>query len=146
MAKGNGSLRRNALIAVATLIAVIAFGFYWSNSSSTNDASQDIPMVEVTVPALSGDAKAGKQIFNENCAACHGDNAAGRDGMGPPLIHKIYEPSHHGDMAFVLAPRRGVRAHHWPFGDMPPIDGLSDADILKIITYIRIVQRANGIS
>ncbi len=103
-------------------------------------------LVEVNVPELAGNAIIGKQVFDAKCAACHGDNAAGLDGSGPPLIHKIYEPSHHGDQAFLLAVRRGVRSHHWRFGDMPPVEGLTDGDVKMIVEYIRAVQRNNGIS
>ena len=49
--------------------------------------------------------------------------AAGHDGAGPPLVHKIYQPGHRSDMAFVLAAQNGVRAHHWPFGNRPPVEG-----------------------
>ncbi len=64
---------------------------------------------------------------------------------GPPLIHAIYRPGHHGDTAFHLAVRIGVRQHHWPFGDMPPIPGLESKDVEKIIAYIRKEQQRAGI-
>ncbi len=57
----------------------------------------------------------------------------------------IYEPSHHGDMAFVMAAQRGVQAHHWRFGDMPPQEGLTEGDLKAIVAYVREMQRANGI-
>ncbi|MEO0637505.1 MAG: cytochrome c, partial [Pseudomonadota bacterium] len=78
-------------------------------------------------------------------ASCHGTNAAGRDGAGPPLIHIIYETGHHGDPAFYQAVRVGVRAHHWRFGSMPAIEGVSKSDVRDIVTYIRELQRANDI-
>ena len=77
-------------------------------------------------------------------AACHGANAAGTEA-GPPLVHKIYEPSHHGDYAFEMAVANGVRAHHWRFGDMPPQPAMTKADLQNVIAYVREVQRANGI-
>ena len=50
-------------------------------------------------------------------------------------------------MAFVLAARNGVRAHHWPFGNMPPVEQpLTDGELAAIIAYVRELQRANGIS
>ncbi len=99
--------------------------------------------------AFSGAAQAegaskGESLFNANCAACHGAQAAGTD-KGPPLVHRIYEPNHHGDMAFLLAVRNGARAHHWPFGDMPPVEGVADADVALIVTYVRGLQREAGI-
>lgn len=103
-------------------------------------------MVAVTVPAnFSADAVAGQAAFDATCAACHGSNAAGIDGTAPPLVHKIYEPSHHADYAFEMAVTQGVRAHHWRFGDMPAQPGITPADTQNIIAYIRELQRANGI-
>lgn len=69
----------------------------------------------------------------------------GKQGFGPPLVHKIYEPSHHGDAAFQVAAAQGVRAHHWRFGNMPPQDGVTAGDVTAIIAYVRELQRANGI-
>jgi hypothetical protein len=39
----------------------------------------------------------------------------------------------------------GVQAHHWRFGNMPPVEGITRAEVATIITYIRELQRANGI-
>ncbi|MCB1406038.1 MAG: c-type cytochrome [Rhodobacteraceae bacterium] len=103
-------------------------------------------LVEITVPdGLSGNAALGAPLFAAACATCHGENAVGRDGRGPPLIHRIYEPSHHGDEAFQIAVAQGVRAHHWPFGNMAPVEGLTRGDVSMIVAYIRAVQQANGI-
>ncbi|MCR9111366.1 MAG: cytochrome c [Rhodobacteraceae bacterium] len=104
-------------------------------------------MVDVTVPeTLSANAEIGKVVFEAKCAICHGENAAGQDGVAPPLVHKIYEPSHHGDAAFLLAAKNGVRAHHWRFGNMPPVEDVTDGDVKMIIAYVRELQRANGIN
>lgn len=101
-------------------------------------------IVSVTVPELSAEAKAGEALFNLHCASCHGDNGGGSQ-KGPPLVHVVYEPSHHADGAFQFAARHGVRAHHWGYGDMPPVEGISEPDIASIIAYVRQLQRANGI-
>lgn len=86
----------------------------------------------------------GALVFEQKCSGCHGREAKGTD-KGPPLVHKIYEPSHHADMAFYLAVRQGVRSHHWPFGDMPPVPGVGDEEVARIIAYVRGLQRAAGI-
>ena len=105
-------------------------------------------MADVIVPdELSAQARQGETYFNAVCASCHGANAAGQDGVAPPLVHRIYEPGHHGDMAFVLAVRNGVRAHHWPFGDMPPVEErMTDGELGAIIAYVRELQRTNRIN
>ncbi len=99
----------------------------------------------VTMPAsLSPMARLGQMSYTRNCAACHGPQGGGTR-QGPPLIHRIYEPSHHADIAFVMAIQRGTRQHHWPFGDMPPQPQVSQDEIDAIIRFVREVQRANGI-
>jgi mono/diheme cytochrome c family protein len=100
--------------------------------------------VRVKVPSLSTLAEAGKAAFDASCAQCHGQNAAGTD-KGPPFIHDIYNPGHHSDAAFVAAARRGVRQHHWQYGNMPPQPEVTDEEIAAIIQYVRELQRANGI-
>ena len=98
----------------------------------------------MVVPDLSDTAQAGEQMFNANCALCHGPNASGTN-LGPPLVHQIYEPGHHQDFTIQSAVRNGVPAHHWQFGNMPPVPTVSDEDVPNIICYIRELQRANGI-
>ncbi len=97
-------------------------------------------------PDFSEQALIGRSKFEANCAACHGTNAVGKDGIGPPLVHVIYEPNHHGDESFQLAAAQGVRQHHWSFGNMPAVQGITRDEVSAIITYIRELQRANGIN
>lgn len=133
--------KNTLLIALAVIIGIAAFAYIrMQPNNSTGNA-----MVEVQSPRLDEQQMAGKELFDANCAACHGENAAGRDGIAPPLIHDIYKPSHHADIAFVLAAQNGVRAHHWPFGKMPAIETVDEKDVLSIIEYIRALQVANGI-
>jgi cytochrome c2 len=88
--------------------------------------------------------KEGESKFNAFCSRCHGAQATGT-AQGPPLVHKIYEPNHHADFAFQRAAAQGVKAHHWKFGDMPKIDGVTADDVTQIIGYIRWLQRQAGI-
>ncbi|AGA32779.1 cytochrome c [Thioalkalivibrio nitratireducens DSM 14787] len=90
------------------------------------------------------DPAAGFSLFATHCAACHGPEALGTD-QGPPLIHRIYEPSHHSDLAFYRAIALGVHQHHWEFGDMPPVPGVTGEGAAHIIAWIRTEQRAAGI-
>ena len=106
------------------------------------DSSQPKPAVgSGTMPA---ELKAGEAKFNANCSACHGQQGIGTQ-LGPPLVHKIYEPNHHGDEAFQRAVAFGVKAHHWEFGNMPKIDAVSREDVDQIIKYIRWLQKQAGI-
>ena len=135
---------------IPSLILIAAIGLYTQyagTNSSVAEAQQSNALVQIEIPSeLSGLATIGKRGFDENCAACHGENAVGQDGVAPPLVHKIYEPSHHGDESFHRAVAMGVRAHHWKFGNMPAIEGLTRADVKAITAYVRELQRHNGIN
>ena len=112
----------------------------------TSDLALGDPIADVIVPeSLSADAQLGQRIFETTCATCHGINAAGQNGVAPPLIHTFYRPGHHSDEAFQMAAANGVRSHHWNFGNMPRIEGVTRADVQYIARYIREVQQANGI-
>jgi mono/diheme cytochrome c family protein len=144
--------RKHILIGLGAVAAcVAAFVFLRPAPHIPTPAAADVPqpdaraLVSIQVPPIDGPAAIGQQIFENACAVCHGLNAVGVDGVGPPLIHVIYEPSHHGDESFQRAVALGVRSHHWRFGDMPPVAGLTRGDVSMIIAYIRHIQRANGI-
>ncbi len=144
-------MNKSILLALgAIVVAGVAYvALAPGQSADTADAAppaEGAPMVEVALPgSLSSTAQMGETAFNAVCADCHGVNAAGKMGFGPPLIHKIYEPSHHGDMAFQIAVQNGVRSHHWSFGNMPPQEGLTQSDVMAITAYVRELQRENGI-
>ena len=124
------------LLAAAALVAAILWFRAGDDAAGT---------VNVLVPInLSAAAAAGRPAFAANCAACHGDWAGGTD-KGPPLVHSLYEPNHHTDASFRVAVRVGVRPHHWSFGPMFPLEGVTDADLAAIIAFVRELQRANGI-
>ena len=138
------SLRRAAVLFV--LAAAIGVAGYFHLGQSDDAVGSGPPIVTVGVPdILSVEAQLGQRTYEANCASCHGRNAAGQDGVAPPLVHVIYEPGHHGDESFQRAVARGVQAHHWPFGNMPPVEGLSREDVALIIAYVRELQRTNGI-
>lgn len=114
-----------------------------SNAQSTPAPSSAIESasVETSVP---DEFAEGELKFNNFCSRCHGAQGRGTNN-GPPLVHKIYEPSHHADMAFQRAAAQGVRAHHWKFGNMPKIKGATQEDVTQIIGYVRWLQRQAGI-
>jgi mono/diheme cytochrome c family protein len=95
-------------------------------------------------PGLMPNPSVGKPLYEKNCASCHGPDLKGTD-KAPPFLHRFYEPSHHGDAAFQMAARNGVRAHHWNFGDMPPVPGISPDEVAHITAYVRMQQRKAGI-
>lgn len=99
---------------------------------------------KVKIPRVPFKYGLGMSKFRASCSGCHGKWGGGTD-QGPPLMHAFYKPSHHSDTAFYRAVREGVKAHHWKFGDMPKVDGVTATDVGKILPFIRWLQKENGI-
>jgi len=146
----NGILMKSINIGVLLcLITVAAASFYvFSKNTTSTEIELQVgePIENVLVPDQISDlGLLGKSIFELKCQSCHGINAAGRHEIGPPLVHKIYEPSHHSDQSFYRAVALGVKSHHWTFGNMAAVEGLTKGDVKAIISYVRELQRENGI-
>lgn len=125
---------RTAIVTVATVVLL----------GGCNGAGGDAEPAE---PAETLDAVAaeGKQAFEARCAQCHGQDLRGTR-TGPPLLHEVYAPDHHPDESFFNAVENGVQPHHWEFGPMPPINGVSRDEIAAIVRYVRAVQEREGLS
>ena len=135
------------IISIIFALLFITFGVqYFSNGSASAAMEEGTALVAIKTPeSYSQNAQIGKRLFEAKCADCHGPNAVGQAGVAPSLIHIIYEPNHHGDESFQRAVALGVRAHHWKFGNMPAVAGLTRAEVKSIIAYVRELQRHNGI-
>lgn len=134
-------IRKLLVPVILVAIGILAYWWVFPNWSHQEPGSAQI---KVEIPVLSAEAEAGKAIFSQHCETCHGAYAIGTN-QGPPLIHKIYEPNHHADFSFYRAVRHGVQQHHWAFGAMPAIQGVSEENTAKIVQFVREVQKANGI-
>ena len=85
----------------------------------------------------------GAELYQANCASCHGADLRGTE-LGPSQLSIVYEPSHHPDDSYRSAIANGVGQHHWNFGNMPALPGLSDTDVDEIIAFIRSEQERQG--
>ena len=131
-------------LTLAGVLAVAGGAFYALSAGSPQETRQEVSETTFVMPALSAEAQEGERYFNAVCAACHGQNGLGTT-QGPPLVHDIYNPGHHADMAFLMDAQNGVRAHHWRFGNMPP-QQVTRGEVARIVTYIRELPQAHGIT
>ncbi len=120
------------LALVAFMILLVAACGTTTDADGTGIPPQDPELVEL-----------GADLYQANCAECHGSDVRGTD-QGPSFLSRVYEPSHHADGAFLLAVQRGSPAHHWRFGDMLPVEGLTPDDVAAIVAYVREQQRLQG--
>ena len=130
-------MNRKIIFAAAAAAAAMAVFLFVPRHSNTPRGTSTVIVPRVTL------AK-GRTLFLQNCMQCHGRGAQGSD-KGPPLVHRFYEPNHHGDIAFYLAVERGVRQHHWSFGDMKPLPKVKREDVTLIVRYVRGLQKKAGI-
>ena len=125
------------IFALVAAVVVVVFGGGGSDPNPGTPGDTGIAVQDASLVAM------GESLYQASCATCHGSDLRGTD-FGPSHLSVVYEPNHHGDAAFLLAARNGVRQHHWRFGDMAPVPGLSADDIAAIVAYVREQQRING--
>lgn len=98
----------------------------------------------IAIPVQSAElVAAGQVIYERACSSCHGSDLRGTD-RGPSHLSAVYRPNHHSDAAFLLAVKVGVAEHHWRFGAMEPVPGLTDEDIAAVTAFVRDTQRTEG--
>jgi len=138
-------MSRTALRGLAGILFLFIGVGCSENGTNAGESSVSGPTAPISEQnELPAEFKEGETKFNAFCSPCHGALAKGTN-HGPPLVHKIYEPNHHADMAFQRAAAQGVKSHHWKFGNMPKIEGVTADDVTQIIGYIRWLQRQAGI-
>lgn len=117
-------------VAMAFILAVIA-----ASCADTADTT--------SVEPSSGGLQRGAEIYASSCASCHGAELEGTD-KGPPQRSMVYEPNHHPDASYESAIANGAPQHHWNFGDMPAVEGVTGDDITNVIAFIRAEQERRG--
>jgi cytochrome c oxidase cbb3-type subunit 2 len=91
-------------------------------------------------------AKRGQELFAANCAACHGDEAKGTEGVAPSLLDARFleQDGDLPDAAYFAMIKGGsdVKAQlgrpGFKDGGMPAFGDLSDDDAWSIVTWIRL--------
>ncbi|WP_455221160.1 c-type cytochrome [Kaarinaea lacus] len=120
-------------ILLAALVCLFNLGFALASESTSVEA-----------PKVPFQYSLGLQKYQKMCSGCHGKWLEGTKS-GPPLMHPFYKPSHHADSTFYRAALQGVKAHHWQFGDMPPVQGATRQDLDVIVPFVRWLQREKGL-
>jgi disulfide bond formation protein DsbB len=105
----------------------------------------DEPAATEPPPEAAGDAANGKELFAKTCAACHGPNGEGVQGLGKPFAgSEFLQDTSDGDLlAFLKKGRPPGDAANTTGVDMPPKGGnpaLTDDDLRDIIAFMRTLQ------
>ena len=123
---------------IGAILVVLSISILGSTFIFAQEPAQKEP------PSVPPQFKIGKLLYGKSCSSCHGVDLKGTR-QGPPFLHRVYHPGHHGDGSFFLAAKRGVRAHHWKFGNMPPVEGVDEDMIGAIVKYVRHIQKSAGL-
>ena len=125
--------RRTALVHGVVVLVLVLLAACSAETSKPN-----------AVPASRASGSGGgAEVYAARCASCHGTNLRGTD-KGPSHLSQVYEPGHHPDQSFRSAIANGAKQHHWSFGDMAPVQGITPEETAAVIAYIREVQSREG--
>ena len=94
----------------------------------------------LALPVLSANAADGKEIYEKDCAKCHGVDGKGETKMGKKLGAKDYTDA---KVQAELKDEAAIKAVKEGFKDkdgktlMKPAEGMSDDDIKAVVAYMR---------
>ncbi len=92
----------------------------------TDSASNGLKATTTTTVAM-GDPKHGEEIFEQNCASCHGAHAEG--GMGPSLKGEKKRKNYQQTIAWIKNPQP-------PMSKLYP-SPLNDQDVADVAAYVQ---------
>jgi cytochrome c553 len=94
----------------------------------------------LALPVFSASAADGKEIYEKDCAKCHGADGKGETKMGKKLGAKDYTDAkvqaELKDDAAIKAVKEGYKDKDGKV-IMKPAEGMSDADIKAVVDYMR---------
>lgn len=112
------------------LVVLLAAGGCTGAEDDSVDENAEVPMRVVKLrPAM---VDTGAQLFTSNCIPCHGEQGAGRVGLGPKLNSESFLAAASDD--FLIRTIEGGRAGTTmvPWGEQ-----LSRDDVYALVAYIR---------
>lgn len=122
-----------ALLAVAAMVLAACGGGDSDGGDGATDGGGS---------GMTGDAVAGEEIFASTCAACHGPDATGIEGLGPDMHNNefINGSSDEELVAFIEVGRNADDPDNSTGVAMPPKGGnpsLTEQDLYDVTAYIR---------
>lgn len=123
-----------SLAALALVAASCGYSDTSSDTTAAPSGGEDV-----------GGATHGQELFKSTCAACHGQNAEGIDGLGDDMHNNefIQSLSNAELILFIAAGRSTTDPDNTTGVDMPAKGGnsaLTDQDLADITDYLRTLQ------
>lgn len=146
-----GGLAIAAAVVVGAVV-LAAVGVY-VRSALVLRRTYDVPLLPIVVPADSGSVAEGARLAaTRGCAGCHGARLEGRVFFEERCVARVVAPNltravrEDSDAELARVIRHGVRRDGTSVFAMPSATfaGLSDADLGRIIAFLRSVPAADG--
>lgn len=139
------------LLAIWVILGLLAISIAACGGDEEPTPSPTVAPTTAAAPAdqaataPTGDAEKGKTLFASTCAACHGPEGKGVQGLGKDMTTSqfIAERSDEEMLAFVKTGRPSSDPLNTTKVDMPPKGGnpaLTDEQLLDIIAFIRTIH------
>lgn len=130
-------MRRLAILLAVLALAAAACGGGGDDSGGGSETTSG--------GGSTGNAAAGESIFQGTCAACHGPDAQGIEGLGENLHDNEFVQGNTDDemVAFIKVGRPASDPDNTTGVDMPPKGGnpsLSDDDLVDVVAFLRTLQ------
>ena len=142
--KAGRSNKTYQLLAAAWIAAVYLACEGNPSQEKRTETQADTPVSDTaqpdTPPVLTAAMKAGKAVYEQNCATCHQVNGKGVSGLNPPLAGTDYVT---GDQARLIGivlkgSNVGLEINGQVYSNaMPAHAFLSDEDIANVLSYVR---------
>jgi mono/diheme cytochrome c family protein len=123
------------LIAVSAVLLWGAADGAWLRRVSPKDHARVNPLQRDASTAQTA-ADSGAQLFSNNCAKCHGEDAMGRYNR-PALVSDRIAHATDGDLFWIVTNGN-------PWKGMPPWQMLPEKQRWQVVTYLRSLNQAGN--
>lgn len=137
------------LLAIVALTAACGGGDDEATDTTSGGSTETTESGDNGSSGSSGDVAAGEEVYASTCAACHGADGTGIQGLGKSFVDSqfVADNSEEDLVAFVKVGRPASDPANTTGVDMPPKGGnpsLSDEDLANVVAYIKSINDVSG--
>ena len=122
---------KGTILGTAAALGVLGLAFGLSpllHTKAENSTLKGAAVPVATTASLTGEAKQGHELFDRNCAHCHGEDARGDEG---PNLHNLAK----SDARIAAILKGGIK------GEMPSFaKKFTDADVQALTWFLRTLK------
>lgn len=139
-------MKRKYLVLAMMAILAMSLALVACGGGGSAPSAPPAAPAEPTAEVHTGDAAAGKTLFDSVCIACHGPGGEGITGLGKPFTTSefLLTVSDQQLLDFIKTGRPSTDPANTTGVDMPPKGGnpaLTDAQLMDIIAYVRTLHQ-----